>query len=446
MPYGVGYVELEGQLRVEARLTVSDPAKLIIGMDMELVLDPLCIDEDGNQVVTYAFAPVTTLRRRPIMSSVAIVGIGMHEFGRNDGISGMDQGVVAVRRALADCGQQWSDMQFAVGGSMDGGAADTMVSRVGLDRPAVHQRRERVRDRRHRARPGREHDRVRGRRHRHGDRVRQARARRVPHPWPPWQGLVRRLGPRAHHAVLRHEDHPLHARVRHHRRPRSPRSPSKAFRNGSLNPMAWRRKPLSEQEVLDSLMLSYPLTQYMFCSPGEGGVAMILCRADKAKQYTDRPIYLQAAAVRTRKFGSFEVLAPSIALEHDPGPTSAASKAAFEMAGIGPEDIDVAQLQDTEAGAEIMHMAENGFCEHGEQEHMLANGETEINGRLPVNTDGGCLANGEPIGASGLRQVYENVLQLRGDAGERQVPNDPKVAYTHVYGAPGISGVTILSR
>ena len=66
------------------------------------------------------------------MSNVAIVGIGMHEFGRNDGISGMDQGVVAVRRALADCGQQWSDMQFAVGGSMDGGAADTMVSRVGL--------------------------------------------------------------------------------------------------------------------------------------------------------------------------------------------------------------------------------------------------------------------------------------------------------------------------
>ena len=63
-------------------------------------------------------------------------------------------------------------------------------------------------------------------------------------------------------------------------------------------------------------------------------------------------------------------------------------------------------------------MAENGFCEHGEQEHMLANGETEITGRLPINTDGGCLANGEPIGASGLRQVYENVLQLRGAAGE----------------------------
>jgi acetyl-CoA acetyltransferase len=221
---------------------------------------------------------------------------------------------------------------------------------------------------------------------------------------------------------------------------------AKAFHNGSLNEMAWRREPLSEEDVLQSQMLSYPLTQYMFCSPGEGGVALILARADQAHKYTEKPIFLDSAVVRSRRFGSFEVLAPSLALEHSAGPTVDASKAAFEMAGIGPEDIDVAQLQDTESGAEIMHMAENGFCEHGEQEAMLANGDTKIDGRFPVNTDGGCLANGEPVGASGLRQVYENVLQLRGDAGARQVPNDPKTAYTHVYGAPGISGVTILSR
>jgi len=175
-------------------------------------------------------------------------------------------------------------------------------------------------------------------------------------------------------------------------------------------------------------------------------VALILARADMARRYTDRPIYLKASVVRSRRFGSFEVMAPSIALEHNAGPTVDASKAAFEIAGIGPRDIDLAQLQDTEAGAELMHIAENGFCEHGEQEKMLKLGETEIGGRLPVNTDGGCLANGEPVGASGLRQVYENVLQLRGDAGLRQVPNEPKTAYTHVYGAPGISGVTILSR
>ena len=150
--------------------------------------------------------------------------------------------------------------------------------------------------------------------------------------------------------------------------------------------------------------------------------------------------------VRSRRFGSFEVLAPSLSLEEGEGPTIDASRAAFEQAGVGPSDVDVAQLQDTESGAEILHMAENGFCADGEQEAMLAEGATEIDGRLPINTDGGCLANGEPIGASGLRQVYENVLQLRGDAGPRQIPGDPRVAYTHVYGSPGISGVTILTR
>ncbi len=76
---------------------------------------------------------------------------------------------------------------------------------------------------------------------------------------------------------------------------------------------------------------------------------------------------------------------------------------------------------------------------------MLAAGETEIGGRLPVNTDGGLIANGEPIGASGMRQVHEIVLQLRGDGGERQVPGDPKVGFTQVYGAPGVSGCTLLS-
>src|SRR5690606_19299590 len=93
---------------------------------------------------------------------------------------------------------------------------------------------------------------------------------------------------------------------------------------------------------------------------------------------------------------------------------------------------------------EIIHLAENGFCEHGEQGHLLATGATDINGRLPVNTDGGCLANGEPVGASGLRQVIEVCVQLRQQAGARQVPNQPRLGYTHVYGAPGVSAVTIL--
>jgi acetyl-CoA acetyltransferase len=156
-------------------------------------------------------------------------------------------------------------------------------------------------------------------------------------------------------------------------------------------------------------------------------------------------VYVRSTVVRSRRFGSFEVFSPWLATERAPSPSVEAANAALEGAGIGPKDVDIAQLQDTESGAELMHMAETGLCEDGEQEALVASGATEIGGRLPINTDGGCIANGEPVGASGLRQIYESVLQLRGDAGDRQVPGEPKVALTHVYGAPGVSACTVLS-
>jgi acetyl-CoA acetyltransferase len=149
--------------------------------------------------------------------------------------------------------------------------------------------------------------------------------------------------------------------------------------------------------------------------------------------------------MRTRRWGSFEVFAPWLSIDRGHAPTVDAAKLCFEQAGVEPGDVDVAQLQDSESGAEIMHMAESGLCADGEQEELLARGETEITGRLPVNTDGGLIANGEPIGASGMRQVREIALQLRGDAGERQVPGKPKVGFTQVYGAPGVSACTLLS-
>jgi acetyl-CoA acetyltransferase len=381
------------------------------------------------------------------MTDVAIVGIGMHQFGRTDGVSGMEQGVVAVRRALADAGVQWDDMQFAVGGSASAGAADTIVSKLGLTglqftnvsngcatggtalftaasaiQAGIYDVGIAVGFDKHERGAFRVNTQSAGL----GD-------------WYGASGLAlttQFFGMKINRYM---HEHGITQRT-------LAKVAAKAFRNGAQNPMAWRRKPVPEEEILDADMLSYPLTKYMFCSPAEGAVALVLCRADVACRFTERPVYLRAAVIRSRRFGSFEVLAPSLALEPAPGPTVDASRAAFETAGIGPEDIDVAQLQDTEAGAEIMHMAENGFCLDGEQEQLIAAGATEIGGALPVNTDGGCLANGEPIGASGLRQVYENALQLRGEAGLRQVPGEPRVAYTHVYGAPGISGVTILSR
>jgi acetyl-CoA acetyltransferase len=220
----------------------------------------------------------------------------------------------------------------------------------------------------------------------------------------------------------------------------------KAFRNGERADHAWRRSPVDLETIMNAPMINDPLTKYMFCSPAEGAVALILASEKKVRELGADAVKIASVAVRTRPPGSFEVFSPSVDIDNGGKPTVLASNAAFKTAGIGPEDIDVAQLQDTESGAEIMHMAENGFCKDGEQEKWLAEGRTEINGSLPVNTDGGCLACGEPVGASGLRQVYENTVQLRGRGGARQVPNSPKTAYSHVYGAPGLSGVAILER
>jgi acetyl-CoA acetyltransferase len=187
---------------------------------------------------------------------------------------------------------------------------------------------------------------------------------------------------------------------------------AKNYRNGSLNPNAFRRRPLAEEDILASRMLNYPLRQYMFCAPDEGAAAAVLCRADLAPRYTDKPVYLKATTLRSRRYGAYEVHSTWASVEEDEAPTVYASRAAYEEAGIGPEDVDVVQLQDTDA---------------------------------PINTDGGLIANGEPIGASGLRQVHELVLQLRGQAGERQVPGNPRVGYAQLYGAPGVAGVSILT-
>jgi acetyl-CoA acetyltransferase len=217
----------------------------------------------------------------------------------------------------------------------------------------------------------------------------------------------------------------------------------KAYENGARTEHAWRREPVAAEAILAAPMISDPLTKFMFCAPAEGGVALVLASDRKMRECGLNGPRLRGAAVRTRVEGSFEVFSPSLDIKRGPSPTDLASAAAYEMAQVAPGDIDVAQIQDTESGAEIMHMAENGFCAHGEQEAMLAARQTHLGGKLPINTDGGCLACGEPIGASGLRQIFENVVQLQGRAGSRQV-DGARLGYSQVYGAPGLSAVAIL--
>ncbi|GAB3114102.1 thiolase family protein [Aestuariicella hydrocarbonica] len=377
---------------------------------------------------------------------VAIIGIGLHPFGRSPELTGQQQGANAVRAALADAGLQWKDMQFAYGGSQDGGNADALVNELGLTGlqftniwngcatggSSLHAA--------YTAIKSGEYDMgvVVG-----FDKHPRGAFNPKPSDWglDNWYGESGMMLTTQFFAMKTQRymhDHGItnDALIR---------VAEKAFYNGSLTSTAWRREALSYEQIANSQMVSDPLRKYMFCSPAEGGAALILCNADIARRYTRKPVLLKAAAVRTRHYGSFEVFSPSQPMQVADAPTVTASKAAFELAGIGPQEVDVLQLQDTDSGTEVIHMAENGFCEHGEQEQLLRDGATRIDGAMPVNTDGGCLANGEPVGASGLRQVHEICVQLRGEGGNRQVPGSPKVGYTHVYGAPGISGVNILT-
>ena len=378
---------------------------------------------------------------------VAIIGIGIHPFGRTEGVTGLEQGVVAARKALSDASVDWPDIEFAYGGTSAAEKPDTMVSKMGLTGlqfinvsngcatggSALQSAYMAIKSGMFDIGMAVGFD-----KHPRGAFTIDPEASGLGK----WYGDVgMALTPQLFGMKIQRYMHEYGITE-----DTLTRVAVKNFKYGAMNENAWRREAFSYDDVANSPMVCAPLRKYMFCSPAEGGCAMILCRADKAKQYTSNPIFLNSAVVKTRNFGSFEVFSQNQALERAESPTVKASTAAFEMAGVGPEDIQVAQLQDTESGAEIMHMSENGFCADGDQEKWLAEGWTEINGRLPVNTDGGCLANGEPVGASGLRQVYEVALQLRGEAGARQVPNNPKVGYTHVYGAPGLSGVTIMSR
>jgi acetyl-CoA C-acetyltransferase len=378
--------------------------------------------------------------------AVAVVGLGIHPFGRHPGVSGLEMAAHAARAALADAGIGWDRVDFAAGGSDSAGNADTTVSVLGLTGvPFIN---------------------VSNGCATGGSALTTAHAmlsagsadialvvgfdKHPPgafNPLPEEWGLGSWYGETGLMLTTQFFAMKIQRYMAEHGISESTlaKVAAKAFENGSRNPNAWRRQPLSEDEVLSSKLVNDPLRQYMFCSPGEGAVALVLARGARIRELTSKPAYLRSVAFRTRRFGSFEVFSPSIPVATAPSPTAEAAAAAFEQAGIGPDDVDVAQLQDTESGAEIMHLAETGLCRDGEQEALIQDGATRIGGRLPVNTDGGCLACGEPIGASGLRQVHEVALQLRGDAGDRQVPGAPRVGFTQVYGAPGVSACTVLS-
>lgn len=224
-------------------------------------------------------------------------------------------------------------------------------------------------------------------------------------------------------------------------------------RHGVHNPYAMYRSETTVEEVLNAPMVCDPLTRLMLCAPNEGAAAMVLCSEKKAKQYTTKPVYVGAAAVGTFLEGeATAVLAlPQIHgvkyLEKPTRVTVAVAKKAYEMAGLGPKDLDLVELQDTDAAAEIIEMEQLGICDYGEGARLIDEGVTALGSskRPIVSASGGLLSKGEPVGASGLAQAVELTWQLRGEAKGRQVEN-AKVGLGQTIGMGGNTSVIIVKK
>ena len=193
--------------------------------------------------------------------------------------------------------------------------------------------------------------------------------------------------------------------------------------NGSLNPKAQFQKAMTMEQVLNSRVIAEPLTQFMCSTMADGAAAAIVCSKDMASKITSKPLIDIAACELVS--GTF----PFTEESHEKIATRAA-KRAYEKAGIGPEDVDVVEVHDAMAPAELRIYEELNLCKPGEAVRLIDEGITSLTGRMPVNPSGGLAAKGHPISATGLAQINEIVLQLRGEAGSRQVSNDPKIGMT----------------
>lgn len=207
----------------------------------------------------------------------------------------------------------------------------------------------------------------------------------------------------------------------------------KNHENGALNPYAQFKKPVSLESVINAPLVAYPLG-ILDCSPvSDGGAAVVLCAANKAKKYTDKPVKIIGSGQASdtlplhgrRDICTFES-------------TVYAAKKAYKQANIKPKDIDVAEVHDCFTIAEILAVEDLGFVKKGEGGKAIENNITTLKGEIPINTSGGLKAKGHPIGATGVAQIAEIVLQLRGGADQRQV-KDARIGLAHNIGGGGAS-------
>jgi acetyl-CoA acetyltransferase len=215
----------------------------------------------------------------------------------------------------------------------------------------------------------------------------------------------------------------------------------KNHHHATMNPKAMYRRETPLEEVLASEMIARPLTKLMCSANVDGAAAAVLVSERKARQLG----LSRAARIRGSALASDPFEARNPVMFDANSVTRLAAGKAYEMAGLGPEDLDVVELHDCFATAELLHYENLGLCGEGQAGALIDRGETALGGRIPVNVSGGLLSKGHPIGATGVANVVEILQHLRGEAGERQVAG-ARIGLAHVLGFGAAAGVHILEK
>jgi len=222
---------------------------------------------------------------------------------------------------------------------------------------------------------------------------------------------------------------------------------AKNWNNGAMNPNSQRqtKEAMTPEKVLESPMVAWPLTAMMSCPIGDGAACVIVGHPDLAKKLRpNRPVVrVTATSLQSERYEPGHIFQSPVV-----GPskmTRDTAEAAYVEASIEPKDLDLVQVHDAFAIEELLYYELLGLCKEGEAEAAVERGDFEIGGRIPVSTDGGLIARGHPGGPTGLAQIWETVLQLRGEAGARQV-DGARIGLCHMMGAGSVCAIHILQR
>ena len=215
----------------------------------------------------------------------------------------------------------------------------------------------------------------------------------------------------------------------------------KNHHHSTMNPKAMYQIETPLDDVMNAEMISYPNTKLMCSVNVDGSAAAVLVSEKKAKELGfSRAVKVRASAMASDPYTDRDLVMPDVN-----ACTRLAAKDAYEQAGIGPEDINLVELHDCFATAEMLHYENLGLCKDGEAGRMIDEGHVELGGKVPVNVSGGLLSKGHPLGATGIANIYEICTHLRGEAGKRQV-DGAKIGMTHVIGLGTACGIHILEK